>query len=536
MSKKITKKIIIIIILILLLFILFFVHNSYKRNVKPDSITLVKRIMKNKYDKIVYKNNDYIYGYYKKDNQYKYEVFDLNGNKCYSFYRDNLINIKSVNMYYFIETSDEDYLYNDDDELVLKNNEINSINDYLIKVDNNIIDYENNILFADVNKIVSYDNDYYFNINDNYLIDQKGKVILTGYKVIEEIENNFIIKCFILSKDNKYYTFVPSLEKVIGNSFDYYYRVKDRVYVVDDSNIYRLYSTGLRKKLDIDNKKLVKNYEIEKIINNNYSFVTLKDNSSFGLYDRIDDSFSYILESYNSIKKINSEHYLIKNNTDNIIYNIKTKKIVYQSKNNIDNMIMYKNGYKVLFENGIYNLYNNKDILLKKSNKQILLIDSRILFGKVLEDVSILNDNKLVDAKTFKIDSNIYAIYKENNKNIIVGIDNKNKFSSNKYINYYKDTVMYVKGNKLIFNDIKNKSIKEYNIDNYEIVSLPFKKIIIIKNNDILKIINFNGKEIKTINDVEIKNIYYNEKIGKVIMITSNSDNEELKESSYILK
>ena len=55
MSKKITKKIIIIIILILLLIILFFVHNSYKRNVKPDSITIVKRIMKNKYDKIEYK-------------------------------------------------------------------------------------------------------------------------------------------------------------------------------------------------------------------------------------------------------------------------------------------------------------------------------------------------------------------------------------------------------------------------------------------------------------------------------------------------
>ena len=534
MSKKITKKIIIIIILILLLIILFFVHNSYKRNVKPDSITIVKRIMKNNYDKIEYKNNNYILGYYKDDNKYRYDVFDLNGNREYSFYRNNIVNIKSVNKKYFIEKSDIDYLYNDDDKLVLKSSSINQINDYLIKVDNRIINYKNKEIINNVKKIDSYDNDYYFSINDNYLIDKKGNIILKNYKVVEEIENNLIIKCLILTKDKKYYTFLPSLDRIVGDSFDYYYKDKDKIYIIDGNDEYRLYSTGLRNKLDINNEKLVNNYKIENIISNKYAFV-FKDND-FGLYDRNKDKFYKVSDNYNSIKKLNNNYYLIKTNDINIIYNIKEKKYDYTSKDNIDNIIVYKNGYKLLTKNGLYVLYNSNNEIIKQSDKQILLVDSQIKYGNVLKDVYVLNDNKLEKSETFTINNSHYALYKDDQTSTIIGLDNKNKFVSNKYLNYYKNTIIYVKNKKIIFNNLKSKDIKEYELDDYKIVSLPFKKVLLLKNNESIKVINFNGKELSEIKNINIKDIYYNEDLGKVILIFNMNNDNSLKEGSYILK
>ena len=533
MSKRITKKIIIIIILVLLLIILFFVHNSYRRNVKPDSITIVKKIMKNKYDKIEYKNNNYIFGYYKDNSLYKYDVYDLNGNKQYSFYREKIVNIKSVNKNYFIETSDEDYLYNDDDELMLESNLVNPINDYLIKVDNRIINYKNKELFNNVEKIDSYDNDFFFNIDDNYLIDKKGNIILTGYKVIEEIENNFIIKYFILKSDNKYYTFMPSLERIVGDSFDYYYKSNGKIFILDGDNEYRLYYTGLRKKLEVNNKKL-NEYKIEKIISNKYAFVSKDKN--FGMFDRDDNKFYKISDSYIDVQYLSKNHYLIKTNDLNIIYNVKEKKYEYYGKINLDKMIMYKNGYKVLYEDGVYNLYNNKNILLKKADKQIVLIDSQIKFGKILKDVYVFNNDNLIKAETFKMNSSNYALYTENSKKIIIGLDNKNKFSSNNYLNYYKNTVVYDKGKNIVFYNMNDKEKNEYELDNYEIISLPFKNIIVLKNNESLKVIDFDGKELKILKNIEIKDIIYNNNFGKIILITAEKDNNNLKESSYILK
>ena len=134
------------------------------------------------------------------------------------------------------------------------------------------------------------------------------------------------------------------------------------------------------------------------------------------------------------------------------------------------------------------------------------------------------------------INNSHYALYKDDQTSTIIGLDNKNKFVSNKYLNYYKNTIIYVKNKNIIFNNLKFKDIKEYELDDYEIVSLPFKKVLLLKNNESIKVINFNGKELSEIKNINIKDIYYNEDLGKVILIFNMNNDNSLKEGSYILK
>ena len=148
MSKNTIKKIILtIIILTVLILSLIFFYRITSENRKKD-ISIIKKIITEKYENVVYFDNSYLYAY--KDNEYT--VFDYNGNKLYSF-EDSDLNIISVSKKYFITKDNNYHLYNTNYEEIVSGNNIYGITDYLIFVDNNIINTKGEILFTNVKNI-----------------------------------------------------------------------------------------------------------------------------------------------------------------------------------------------------------------------------------------------------------------------------------------------------------------------------------------------------------------------------------------------
>ena len=171
MSKNFYKKLVITIIFVFVLIVSFLLYGNINRNNHSDKVSIVKNIINERYDEVVYLGNNYIYAF-NKGNNYEYTVFDLNGNKLYGFENKNLLNIVTVSKKYFITKDDEYHLYNDLYEEINKGDNIYSISDYLIYVDGNVINYNNEVLFSDVLNIKDYYNEEYFLIDNNF-VDKK---------------------------------------------------------------------------------------------------------------------------------------------------------------------------------------------------------------------------------------------------------------------------------------------------------------------------------------------------------------------------
>ena len=163
MHKNTIKKIILTIILlsVLILSLMFFFRISSEDY--SDDVTIVKKIIKEKYDDVVYsEKSNYLYAYIQSDNSYEYIVFDYNGNKLYEFNSLNKLNIVSVSKKYFIVKDSKYHLYNNSFEEIISGDNIYSISDYLIYVDSNIINFKGEELFKNVNNIESYYKNKYF--------------------------------------------------------------------------------------------------------------------------------------------------------------------------------------------------------------------------------------------------------------------------------------------------------------------------------------------------------------------------------------
>ena len=152
MNKNTIKKIILTIVIfsVLILSLVFFYKITSEKH--SDSITIIKKIINEKYENVVYfDDSNCLYGY--KDNEY--DVYDHNGNKLYNFKKTQKLDIATVSKKYFILKDDIYHLYNINQEEIITGNNIYYISDYLIFVDNNIINEKGEILFHNVNNIKS---------------------------------------------------------------------------------------------------------------------------------------------------------------------------------------------------------------------------------------------------------------------------------------------------------------------------------------------------------------------------------------------
>ena len=540
MNKKNLKKLIfaIIFISILVSFTLFI--KNYNKNNYSDSITFVKRIIKEKYDEIIYnKDSNYFYAYYLEDNLYNYDIYDINGNNIYSFDSNEKLDITSIRKKYFIVKKDKYILYDNEFNEVTYSDNIKALSNKLILVDNKIIDISKKVFFDNIDSVYNYGDNNYFLLNNSILINKSGEILLDGYKVVEEIDND-IHSAFLIVKKDKYYTFLSSFDDILGDGFDSYYLEDDVLYTFDSNNKYKIYKNGLRKKVNTYNitKDIINNYQydLSKIILDKYLFVIEKKNNHFGLLNIENNKYTKISNTINTYKKINDRYYLLQDSMKNRIYDVQNNKVVFESKYNLDGSLIY-NDYYVLNSNKNYTLYDNKWNRIIDSDKQIVLLDKKIKYGNINSDVTIydLETKKIYDASKFVINNNTYYKYIDGNNNYVVYSDGKVKFKSKNNIIYDNKNIILLNNKGLTINNIVDNKVYSYEADDYELFnSEVYRNTIIIKDSASIEIVNTFGERVKKIKNDDIKSIINNHDNGKLIMIVSKEIEGKILKGCYI--
>lgn len=531
MSKNTVKKIIFTIILLSVLLIsLTFFYRITSENYKND-VSIVKNIIKEKYTDVVYfDNSNYLYAYNKSDN-YEYAVFDYNGNKLYEFINHNKLDIVTVSKKYFITKEDNYHLYNSDAEEIITGDNIYGISDYLIYADGNIINTKGEILFYSVKKIKSYYKNKYYSI-DNYFINEKGKVLLYGYKVIKEKMIDNEIDYFIVKKDGKYYCFFPIVNNIVGDGFDKYFEYNDKIYIVSDNRIYEISMNGLRKEItfsinkNVDERKL----DYENAVRKN-RVLTIRD-YYLGVLETDTNKFHKIAKTKKfSFEYIDKDNINISFNNKNHVYNLNDYKVVYE--NNFDNIVIFNNNYKTIKIEGMYYLLDDKDRRVTYSDKQIILLNSKIKVGSA-EDSIVLFDKELYQGESFTVNEKVYYKYKIKNNYYIISSDLKEKYESNVYLDYMNDTIVKVDKNKLYFYDKRSNKEYNYQLSDYRIKNKKISKNeIILSNNKNIIVLNRKGKIVKKIKNVKLLDIFYNKNKQSIIIIVEKPNKNK---GAYILK
>ena len=184
---------------------------------------------------------------------------------------------------------------------------------------------------------------------------------------------------------------------------------------------------------------------------------------------------------------------------------------------------MFNNGYKTIKRNGYYFLYDTSDILVLNSEKQIISLDSEIVFGNINKEITVYVDNDYYEGEYVTINKKDYYKYKKGNNNYIVSKDLKEKYMSKDYLEYIDETIISLEDNNLIFYNLKTNEKKKYNIKKYKIINEEInKKEIILSNGRNIIIVNKKGEVIKKIKTRRLEEIYYNKLESNIIIIEKN--------------
>ena len=524
MSKNTIKKIILtIIILTVLILSLIFFYRITSENRKKD-ISIIKKIITEKYENVVYFDNSYLYAY--KDNEYT--VFDYNGNKLYSF-EDSDLNIISVSKKYFITKDYNYHLYNTNYEEIVSGNNIYGITDYLIFVDNNIINTKGEILFTNVKNIKPCYKNKYFVVDDSF-INEKGKELLYGYDVVSEKIKTNELDYFIVKKDNKYYSFFPLVNNIIGDAFDKYFEYNNEIYVVSNNKIYEITTNGLRKEITFNVDKNIHKIDYKNAVRKN-RVLTIRD-YYLGILETDTNKFHKIAKTKKySYTFIDDRHINILYDDHNTVYDLDKYKIKYTGE--FDEVTIFDNKYKTIKKNGMYYLLDNKERVIALADKQIILLDSEITIGKPNEKI-ILFDEILYSGDKITINDKTYYKYEKDGKFNIISSNLKEKYESKEYINYMNDTIVKLDNNKLYFTNLKNNKTHSYNLKKYKIINKDiYKNAIILSDDKNIIVLNKKGKEIKKIRNVKLLDIFYNDIKQSIIITVENKNNLK---GAYVLK
>lgn len=540
MNKNNIKKLIVSVAFIVILVILFLYGKKFNDTRINKEITIVNNIIKEKYDKVVYSNKAmYAYSFIKTDDIYKYSVFDLHGNRLYSFKSSKELNIVTAMKKYFIVFDDGYHLYNQDNEKIIDAKVIEALNDYIVKVDDKIYNLDNEVLYEDVHTINSYNNNNLFNINNYYLIDKKGNLLLENTIIEKEVKTNNLTNYYIIKKDNKYYTFFININQIIGDSFDSY-KINKNVYIKNKNGKYKIYKTGLRKKIKDTyiSKKIRNKYYLEQdnIINNKYAFVTNKKTNKSGIINILTNDFIFIKKgNVSKVTRISKIYYKIKINNTYFIYDINNKKVIYKSNDDINNILIFDNGCISYCKDNNYYLVSKKGKIIINLDKQIVLKNKKIIGGRVLEDFYIYDysNQEIESSKKIIINDDEYYFY----NNTIASKDFDREYSSKEYLSYGEKNIILKNDSDILFYDLKNDEKYSYKLKNNEeiINDHPYKNVILVEGKNKTRIINFKGEIIGSIKNKKIVN-YYESNRGNLVIITSKLINGKRYEGSYVAK
>lgn len=528
MSKNTIKKIILtIIILSVLILTISFFYRITSEDYKED-ISIVKKIIGEDYSQVhYYDDSNYLCAY----QNGKFVVFDYNGNKLYSFYGMPEEKVESVSKKYYIKKINNIYyLYNSNSEKIASGNYIYPLNDYLIYKDKDIINTKGEVLFAKINRMTPHYKNKYFTI-DNNLIDAKGKILLNGYNVEVERINDNELDYFILKKGNSYYSFFPLVNNIVGDEFEKYFEYKNELYIVSNNKIYKIFTNGLRKEVSFNIDKNIYKVDYLNAVRKN-RLLTIRD-YYLGILETDTNKFHRITKTKKyTYKYLDSNHISISCNGKNYVYDLNKYKVIYEG--NYEDIIIFKNNYKTIKSNNMYYLLDKKDRVITFSDKQIILLNSKIEAGKPNEDIVLFDNNNTYYGKSFIIQNKTYYQYEKDNTKYIVSKNLKEKFDSELYLNHMNDTIVYLKGKTLYFYNIKNNKTYTYNIRKYKIQNDEINKNeVILSDGKNIIVLNRKGRIIKKIRNVRIKDIYYSE-VKQAIIIIEKKPNGSV--GAYVLK
>lgn len=233
-----------------------------------------------------------------------------------------------------------------------------------------------------------------------------------------------------------------------------------------------------------------------------------------------------------------------------VVYDFKNNKELYryEGEDYLTSYTEYENGFKVI---GLSTSSRNYAVLDKDNNKvystengNIYIIDSEIVYGSYpnysaiiysSRDKKAIAENKVNLVDDYK--NKIYT-YSDDNYNYVLNASGKEiiKVGKKDYFKNIKNYYVYLVDNKLNIYNIDKDKTNTYTLKDNEKMNdasgsmiSPYKQNLVINNSTekYVKVINFNGKVLKKINNVELSKFKTNDEAEKAFLIVKKTKNNK---------
>lgn len=362
-----------------------------------------------------------------------------------------------------------------------------------------------------------------------------------GTLVITKKENEKSVK-YLLTKDGKQTKL--ETEETTTSSDGFYKDFKDKV----DTDTYSIFSGSLYSK---DQENIIVNNKVEKSM----GVYNVNTKEYKELYKYAQDK-SYFYSSVYNVKNSDENGLVLRficttscDQNESLVYDVKNNKELYryEGENNITSYAEYENGYKVI---GLSNSTDKYTVLdkdnknLYSSKKVVLILDSELVLGDKPSYSAILyssKDNKVINENTVSIIDdykNMLYKYSDETNTYILDKDGKEiiKVNKNDYLKNIDNYYIYIANNKINIYDIDKNKTNSYTMKDSEKMNdasgsmiSPYKQNLVINNSTekYVKVINFNGKVLKKIDNVELSKFKTNDEAEKAFLIVKKTKNNK---------
>lgn len=362
-----------------------------------------------------------------------------------------------------------------------------------------------------------------------------------GTLVITKKENEKSVK-YLLTKDGKQTKL--ETEETITSSDGFYNDFKDKA----DTDTYSIFSGSLYSK---DQENIIVNNKVEKSM----GVYNVNTKEYKELYKYAQDK-SYFYSSVYNVKNSDENGLVLRficttscDQNESLVYDVKNNKELYryEGENHITSYAEYENGYKVI---GLSNSTDKYTVLdkdnknLYSSKKVVLILDSELVLGDKPSYSAILyssKDNKVINENTVSIIDdykNMLYKYSDETNTYILDKDGKEiiKVNKNDYLKNIDNYYIYIANNKINIYDIDKNKTNSYTMKDSEKMNdasgsmiSPYKQTLVINNSTekYVKVINFNGKVLKKIDNVELSKFKTNDEAEKAFLIVKKTKNNK---------
>ena len=362
-----------------------------------------------------------------------------------------------------------------------------------------------------------------------------------GTLVITKKENEKSVK-YLLTKDGKQTKL--ETEETTTSSDGFYKDFKDKV----DTDTYSIFSGSLYSK---DQENIIVNNKVEKSM----GVYNVNTKEYKELYKYAQDK-SYFYSSVYNVKNSDENGLVLRficttscDQNESLVYDVKNNKELYryEGENHITSYAEYENGYKVI---GLSNSTDKYTVLdkdnknLYSSKKVVLILDSELVLGDKPSYSAILyssKDNKVINENTVSIIDdykNMLYKYSDETNAYILDKDGKEiiKVNKNDYLKNIDNYYIYIANNKINIYDIDKNKTNSYAMKDSEKMNdasgsmiSPYKQTLVINNSTekYVKVINFNGKVLKKIDNVELSKFKTNDEAEKAFLIVKKTKNNK---------